>query len=156
MQNQPRIYCLVIKRKNNDFLPVDWNLTKFYQGENLYTLDGIHPFSKKNYIPLEITFDREKCTGCITEHVGRFSWNECKFDGVNDAIAKINSIVETDLLSSASFALKTEEKLSNSRDNLTDITQSVIDIEKLKVYTGNMKDKVIDALEDALKQLKNS
>lgn len=123
---------------------------------HLYTLDGIHPFSKKNYIPLEITFDRGKCTGCITEHVGSFSWNECKFDGVNDAIAKINSIVETDLLSSASFALKTEEKLSNSRDNLTDITQSVIDIEKLKVYTGNMKDKVIDTLEDALNFLKNN
>lgn len=47
MQDQPRIYCLVIKRKNNDFLPVDWNLTKFYQGENLYTLDGIDNFTTK-------------------------------------------------------------------------------------------------------------
>jgi hypothetical protein len=47
MQNQPRIYCLVIKRKNNDFLPVDWNLTKLYQGENMYTLDGIDKFTAK-------------------------------------------------------------------------------------------------------------
>lgn len=47
MPQQPRIYCLVIKRKNNDFLPVDWNLTKFYQGENMYTLDGIDKFTAK-------------------------------------------------------------------------------------------------------------
>ena len=44
---QPREYCLVIKRKNNDFLPVEWNLTKFYKGENLYTLDGIDAFTSK-------------------------------------------------------------------------------------------------------------
>ena len=47
MPNQQRIYCLVIKRKNNDFLPVDWNLTKFYQGENMYTFDGIDKFTAK-------------------------------------------------------------------------------------------------------------
>jgi hypothetical protein len=47
MPQQPRVYCLVIKRKNNDFLPVDWHLTKFYKGENLYTLDGIDAFTAK-------------------------------------------------------------------------------------------------------------
>jgi len=47
MLQQPRTYCLVIKRKNNDFFPVEWNLTKFYEGENLYTLDGIDKFTTK-------------------------------------------------------------------------------------------------------------
>lgn len=47
MQQQPRIYCLVIKRKNNNFLPIEWNLTKFYQDENMYTLDGIDAFTAK-------------------------------------------------------------------------------------------------------------
>lgn len=47
MLNEAKIYCLVIKRKNNDFLPIEWNLTKFYQGENLYTLDGIDSFTTK-------------------------------------------------------------------------------------------------------------
>lgn len=42
-----KTYCLVIKRKNNDFLPIEWNLTKFYNGENLYTLDGIDAFTAK-------------------------------------------------------------------------------------------------------------
>lgn len=47
MPNEARTYCLVIKRKNNDFLPVEWNLTKFYHGENLYTLEGIDAFTAK-------------------------------------------------------------------------------------------------------------
>lgn len=47
MSNTSRMYCLVIKRKNNDFLPVEWNLTKFYNGENLYTLEGIDRFTTK-------------------------------------------------------------------------------------------------------------
>ena len=47
MLQEPRTYCLVIKRKNNDFFPVEWNLTKFYEGENLYSLDGIDKFTTK-------------------------------------------------------------------------------------------------------------
>ena len=47
MPNSTRMYCLVIKRKNNDFLPVEWNLTKYYNGENLYTLEGIDSFTTK-------------------------------------------------------------------------------------------------------------
>lgn len=121
---------------------------------HMYVLDGIHPFSKKNYIPLEITFDEDKTTGCIKEHVGQYSWTECNFDGVDDAISKINSIVEINLLSSASFALKTEDKLSNSRDTLSDMTCTQIDVNTLKSYTGEMKDKTIKALEDALKVLR--
>lgn len=120
----------------------------------MYMLDGIHPFSKKNYMSLEITFDEDKTTGCIKEHVGGYSWTECNFDGVDDAISKINSITEINLLSSATFALKTEDKLSNSRDTLSDMTYTHIDIDTLKAYTGDMKDKAIKALEDALKVLK--
>lgn len=47
MPQETRTYCLVIKRNTNDFLPVEWNLTKFYQGENLYTLEGIDAFTSK-------------------------------------------------------------------------------------------------------------
>ncbi len=47
MPSEARVYCLVIKRKNNDFIPVEWNLTKFYKGENLYTLSGIDAFTAK-------------------------------------------------------------------------------------------------------------
>lgn len=47
MPEQPRTYCLVLKRKNNDYLPIEWNLLKFYNGENLYTLEGIDEFTSK-------------------------------------------------------------------------------------------------------------
>lgn len=47
MPEQPRTYCLVLKRKNNDYLPIEWNLLKFYNGENLYTLEGIDTFTSR-------------------------------------------------------------------------------------------------------------
>ena len=47
MPEQPRTYCLVLKRKNNDYLPIEWNLLKFYNSENLYTLEGIDAFTSK-------------------------------------------------------------------------------------------------------------
>lgn len=47
MEADYRNYLLVIKRKNNDFLPVEWHLTKFYSGENLNTLEGIDSFTRK-------------------------------------------------------------------------------------------------------------
>lgn len=42
-----RNYLLVIKRRNNDFLPVEWHLTKYYKNENLNTLEGIDSFTRK-------------------------------------------------------------------------------------------------------------
>lgn len=47
MQSEPIKYLLAIKRNNNDFLNIDWKLTKFYNGENLYTLEGIDSFTRK-------------------------------------------------------------------------------------------------------------
>jgi hypothetical protein len=47
MDTDNRNYLLVIKRRNNDFLPVEWHLTKFYNNENLNTLEGIDSFTRK-------------------------------------------------------------------------------------------------------------
>ena len=47
MQTEPKNYLLVIKRKNNDFLPIEWHLLKRYNGENLHTLEGIDSFTRK-------------------------------------------------------------------------------------------------------------
>ncbi len=41
-----RKYLLAIKRDNNDYLPLEWNLTNFFDGENLTTLEGIDSFTK--------------------------------------------------------------------------------------------------------------
>lgn len=42
-----RKYLLAIKRGHNNYLPLEWNLTKYYNQENLYTLEGIDSFTKK-------------------------------------------------------------------------------------------------------------
>lgn len=47
MESDNRSYLLVIKRKNNDFLPIEWHFTKYYNGENLTTLEGIDSFTRK-------------------------------------------------------------------------------------------------------------
>lgn len=51
MQTEPKNYLLVIKRKNNDFLPIEWHLLKRYNGENLHTLEGIDSFTRKITTP---------------------------------------------------------------------------------------------------------
>ena len=38
-------YMLVIKRDNKDYLHLEWNKTKYYNGENLNTLEGIDKFT---------------------------------------------------------------------------------------------------------------
>lgn len=44
---QEKNYLLVIKRDNNNYLSVEWNLTKYYERENLYSLSGIDNFTRK-------------------------------------------------------------------------------------------------------------
>ena len=44
---QSRKYLLVIKRNNNDYLPLEWHLTPFYANEDLTTLEGIDAFTSR-------------------------------------------------------------------------------------------------------------
>ena len=43
---EPTNYLLAIKRGNNDYLPLEWNLTSYYHQENLYSLEGIDSFTR--------------------------------------------------------------------------------------------------------------
>ena len=43
---EERKYLLAIKRNNNDYLPLEWNLFSFYCGENIYDLESIDNFTK--------------------------------------------------------------------------------------------------------------
>lgn len=40
-------YLLAIKRNNNNYLPLEWNLTSLYAGENIYSLEEIDRFTKR-------------------------------------------------------------------------------------------------------------
>ena len=122
---------------------------------DFYKLKGIHPYYKGDYITIELHID-DASNGTIMEHITSFSFTKVEFNGVEDAISKINSIVGVDLLHSASFALSTEAKMSKSRNNLSDATFNVIDIKSLASYTGGMREKAIETLEAALNLLKNN
>ena len=43
----PYNYLLVIKRDRNNYLSIEWNLTKFYNNENLFLLPDIDNFTRK-------------------------------------------------------------------------------------------------------------
>ncbi len=54
--NETQKYLLAIKRGNNDYLPLEWNLTQYYHNENLNTLEGIDAFTK-NVTKQELLLD---------------------------------------------------------------------------------------------------
>lgn len=41
-------YLLVVKRGNNDYMPIDWHILKSYNNENLNTIEGIDTFTTKH------------------------------------------------------------------------------------------------------------
>ena len=86
---------------------------------------------------------------------GHSSYVTKKFDGLDEAIAGINAIVEPILLNYSSKALSTYDKLTDSRANLSETEMVHIDYDSLNTYTENMRDKTIAALENALNMLKN-
>lgn len=47
MLDNKRNYLLAIKRNNNDYLPLEWNLTSSYDNEELTTIEGIDAFTSK-------------------------------------------------------------------------------------------------------------
>jgi len=44
-----RIYSLAIKRGNNDYLPLEWNVLSSYNQESLHSLEGIDDFTTKQF-----------------------------------------------------------------------------------------------------------
>lgn len=47
MSKEKQKYLLAIKRGNNDYLLLEWNLTSFYDNEDMTSLEGIDKFTKK-------------------------------------------------------------------------------------------------------------
>ena len=43
-------FLLVIKRGNNDYLPLEWHRLEIYNNEDLSTLEGIDTFTSKIYL----------------------------------------------------------------------------------------------------------
>ena len=46
-----KIYRLAIKRGNKDYVPLEWNLSSLYNGEDLTSLEEIDTFTSKTSVP---------------------------------------------------------------------------------------------------------
>lgn len=62
-----RNYMLAIKRNNNDYLPLEFNLTSEYNDEDLTTLKGIDSYTKK-YDELELIYSIIDANIVISSH----------------------------------------------------------------------------------------
>ena len=135
--------------------------THFSYGYDMhdYVLNNIHPYSKSiGSITLSIKFnekDNDDLSGDIIMDTSHSSYVTKKFNGLDEAIASINAIVEPILLNYSSKALSTYDKLTDSRANLSETEMTHIDYESFNTHTENMRDKTIAALENALNMLKN-
>lgn len=135
--------------------------THFSYGYDMhdYVLNNIHPYSKSiGSITLSIKFnekDNDDLSGDIIMDTSHSSYVTKKFNGLDEAIASINAIVEPILLNYSSKALSTYDKLTDSRANLSEAEMIHIDCESFNIHTENMRDKTIAALENALNMLKN-
>ena len=77
-----RTYMLAIKRDNNDYLPLEWQYTKYYEKENMSTLDGIDHFTSLYFndelleeaVDSKLVNPFEKCKGLsiIYKEKGKF------------------------------------------------------------------------------------
>lgn len=101
MENNPRKYMLAIKRGNNNYLPLEWNLLSMYNGEDMFSLEGIDKFTS-NTTHLDIIND------VLANHLA--SSNE-KYDGFSIIYyenKKIREVREGVIFSSEKHLLDSE------------------------------------------------
>lgn len=128
-----------------------------YVNGNRYTLSGINHFFNTVYIDLIVKVDDDSTSGKImfnSPKSGDYSWLEETFVDLNDALGKLNMLIGSQLLVSATWAINTQMKLTSDVANIEGTTNK-FDVETFQTYTENTKDKLIAKLEDALKTLKS-
>lgn len=138
-----RKYVLAIKRNNNDYLPLEWHLTPFYNGQDMSTLAGIDNFTRSiKKVDLIITITELNLYGLnelfrdfviIYQEKGRI--RELK-DGVifsNDDVISSQELIDF-ILSNMS-----DKKLINRIYNIcASIKEESIGLEKFKLALNNL------------------
>ncbi len=129
---------------------------KYVNGDR-FTLSGINHFFNTVYIDVIVKVDDDATTGKIlfnSPKTGDYSWVEESFVDLDDAIGKLNMLIGSQLLVSATWALDIQSKLTNNIANIEGTTNK-FDVKTFQTYTENTKDKLIAKLEEALKTLKS-
>lgn len=129
---------------------------KYVNGDR-FTLSGINHFFDTVYIDVIVKGDADATSGTImfnSPKPGDYAWIEEKFTDLNDALGKLNMLIGSQLLVSATWAINTQMKLTSDVSDI-DGTINKFDVNTFKTYTENTKDKLITKLEDMLNTLKS-
>ena len=128
-----------------------------YVNGGRFTLSGINHLFDTIYIDVIVKVDDDATTGKImfnSPKSGDYAWIEETFADLDDALGKLNMLIGSQLLVSATWAINTQMKLTDDVSNIEGTTNR-FDIKSFKTYTENTKDKLITKLEDMLNTLKS-
>jgi hypothetical protein len=81
--------------------------------------------------------------------INHYKWIEEEFDGLDDAIGKINSVVDSILICSVAGTLGVLKKISERRTTLSG-SINAIDISTLEKYTANSTEFIVERLHNAI------
>lgn len=122
----------------------------------MFILNHCNPyFSKQVAVEMLVDVDDSGKNGSISlHHQSSSSFVQSDFDGLEDAIATINSLVEPLLLCNASEMIAKHSKMTKQRKktNLGEVV--TVNFRALQTFSEDLKAKTIAALEEALKRLK--
>lgn len=97
---------------------------------------------------IEVDFD--KTTGSIYKFLGDFQWVENKFDGLDNAIGAINSMLIPECLRMGGAMTSVLQKMTSDRAG----SISLRSVQGFNVHVEDQKQKLIEKLEEELKRLK--
>lgn len=122
----------------------------------MYILNHYNPyFSKQVAVEMLVKVDDSGKNGSISLHYQQnSSFVTSDFESLEEAIATINSLIEPILLCGASELINKHNKMSKQRKkaNLGEII--TVNFRTLQTFSEDFKAKTIEALEEALKRLK--
>lgn len=107
----------------------------------------------KNMFSIEVRTDDMKETGKVMKWHSDSSWSEIEFDGLDAAIAAINSMLSIDALIQASSAVKILGAMTSARYD-GEMVHKQFNTKTLQIYTTNERDHLIELLEKELENLK--
>lgn len=133
-----------------------YNRCDSFTKSTMYILNHYNPyFSKQVAVEMLVKVDDSGKNGSISLHCQRnSSFVTSDFDSLEEAIATINSLIEPLLLCGASELINKHNKMSKQRKkaNLGEII--TVNFRTLQTHSEELKAKTIEALEEALKRLK--
>ena len=102
-----------------------------------------------------IKIDEDKTSGTIYQYISNDSYISNHFENLDEMLAKLNSLINIQTLCSITGLLNINEKLSKTFDNMNNTEYSKVNMETLEVQKTNIKQTVINKLEEMIKILKN-